>query len=60
MENKTNETIAVTLDFIMDHIAYKRTYDGINDDLLSAGLGNFGLHKDAFGNNDISGNPIGI
>jgi hydroxybutyrate-dimer hydrolase len=53
------ETVCVNLDFVMDKVACKRVYDGQTDDLLSAGLGKFGLHKDAFGKKDIAGNPIG-
>jgi hydroxybutyrate-dimer hydrolase len=60
MDNKeTMETVDVNLDFIMDKIAYRRVCDGQNDDLLSAGLGKFGLHQDAFGEKDAAGNPIG-
>ncbi|MGD8837301.1 MAG: hypothetical protein PVJ19_20340, partial [Desulfobacteraceae bacterium] len=53
------ETIGVNLDFVMDKVAYKRVCDGQNNDLLSAGLGKFGLHKDAFGKRDEAGDPIG-
>jgi hydroxybutyrate-dimer hydrolase len=53
------ETVGVNLDFIMDKVAYRRVCDGQKNDLLSAGLGKFGLHKDAFGKKDIAGNPIG-
>jgi hydroxybutyrate-dimer hydrolase len=53
------ETIKVDLDFIMDRVAYKQVYDGKRDDLLSAGLGKFGLKKDAFGKTFSHGNPAG-
>ena len=63
MNNKPSldckDTVTVNLDFILDKIAYRRVCDGQNDDLLSAGLGKFGLHQDAFGKKDTSGNPIG-
>jgi hydroxybutyrate-dimer hydrolase len=52
------ETVSVNLDFIMDKVAYRKVCDGQKDDLLSGGLGKFGLHKDAFGKKDIAENPI--
>ena len=51
------ETVSVNLNFIMDNIAYRRICDGKHNDLLSAGLGKFGLCKDAFAKKEINGDP---
>jgi hydroxybutyrate-dimer hydrolase len=60
MDNKeVMDTVDVNLDFIMDKIAYRRVCNGQNDDLLSAGLGKFGLHKDTFGTINKDGEPNG-